>query len=150
MLKSSIGDNYIKCHVVELPNWFSMHNKQMKNQFIIGEITNGIEVSEAKDSLKNLEILYHTSVDYQVFIDFFKVINLLIAKPLNQKNFHLKMKPLYALFKNYSLILFNEQTCKELAILSPFFPSAYDIDKVMTNNIQKITKNIELLREIIL
>ncbi|WP_040364073.1 hypothetical protein [Commensalibacter intestini] len=150
MLKSSIGDNYIKCHVVELPNWFSMHNKQMKNQFIIGEITNGIEVSEAKDSLKNLEILYHTSVDYQVFIDFFKVINLLIAKPLNQKIFHLKMKPLYALFKNYSLILFNEQTCKELAILSPFFPSAYDIDKVMTNNIQKITKNIELLREIIL
>lgn len=30
-----------------------------------------------------------------------------------------------------------------------FSPSAYYIEKVMTNNIQKITKNIELLREII-
>lgn len=47
------------------------------------------------------------------------------------------------------MILFNEQTCRELATLSPFFPSAYDIDKVMENNIKKITKNIELLQKII-
>lgn len=151
--RSGVWDDYMKCHVVDLPDWFlftPIYNKQIEKQFIIKEITKLNATKEVKSSLETLERLYHTRVEYKEFIDFFKVINLLISNPLSRNVFNLKMKPLYALFKSYPSILFNEQTCRELATLSPFFPSAYDIDKIMTDNIQKITKNIELLKEMIL
>lgn len=151
-VSQDLGVCYIQQHVVELPGWFSMvltPNEQLKNQFIIGEIAPSIDIEKVTECLHNLETLYHTQVEYKMFFDFFKTINFLISNPLTQDVFNLKIKPLYSLFKHLPMILFNEQTCRELAILSPFFPSAYDIDKVMENNIEKITKNIELLQKII-
>lgn len=152
LVRENLGERYIQRHVVELPGWFSMvltPNEQLKNQFIIGEIVPSIDVEKAIECLHNLEAFYSTQVDYTMFFDFFKTINFLISNSLTQDVFNLKIKPLYSLFKHLPMILFNEQTCRELAILSPFFPSAYDIDKVMENNMKKITKNIEMLQKII-
>lgn len=151
-VRQDLGARYIQQHVVELPGWFSMvltPNEQLKNQFIIGEIAPSLDIEKAMECLHTLEALYRNQVDFNIFFNFFKTINFLISNPLTQDVFNLKIKPLYSLFKHLPMILFNEQTCRELAILSPFFPSAYDIDKVMENNMKKITKNIELLQKII-
>lgn len=151
-VRQDLGERYIQQHVVELPGWFSMvltPNEQLKNQFIIGEIAPSIDIEKAMECLHTLETLYRNRVDFNIFLNFFKTINFLISNPLTQDVFNLKIKPLYSLFKHLPMILFNEQTCRELATLSPFFPSAYDIDKVMENNIKKITKNIELSQKII-
>lgn len=76
-VRQDLGERYIQQHVVELPGWFSMMltpNEQLKNQFIIGEIAPSIDIEKAMECLHTLETLYRNRVDFNIFLNFLKLL----------------------------------------------------------------------------
>lgn len=149
-ISQRLGDGYVKRHFIELPEWLCAITTQ-KEQFDHVFLQNRMftDLTQKQAYLKQLLIIFQQKVDFNVFVDFFKTINLLVAHPLTKAVFNLKIYPLYRIFKELSCIVFNEQTCKELAVLTPFFPSAHDIDKIMMRHMHQAQQNIAVLQQVI-
>ncbi|CAI3955744.1 unnamed protein product [Commensalibacter communis] len=152
LVSENINDGYVKHHLLTLPDWISVvptTEEHVQNEFIIGSTSSLFEKGDVQQYLAELELLSHTVVNFKVFVDFFKIINFAIANPLNNEIFNLKVKSLYLIFKAIPLLFFNTDTCRELAVLTPFFPSGHDVERVLINYRQKITRNIKILQNMI-
>ncbi|MDI2091664.1 hypothetical protein [Commensalibacter oyaizuii] len=104
---------------------------------------------DACSLLKELKNIYHIKVDYQTVFETFKAVNMLVANPLSEPVFEFKVKALYSVFKNVPAIIFNEKTCRRLAVVTPVFPSAYEIDKVLMEQKQLLEKKIAFLESVV-
>lgn len=151
-ITQKLGDGYVKRHFIELPEWLcaiTMKEDSFNSVFLQKKAFTSLAQTQKQAYLKQLLTIFQLKVDFKVFADFFKTINLLVAHPLTKAVFNLKIYPLYRIFKELSCIVFNEQTCKELAILTPFFPSAHDIDKIMMRYMRQAQQNIAALQQVI-
>ncbi|MDI2112114.1 hypothetical protein [Commensalibacter nepenthis] len=152
LISEKINDGYVKQHLLTLPKWLSVvptPEEQDYNGLIIDSLSSLFEKKRVQEYLAQLELLSQTAVDFKVFVDFFKIINFAVAHPLSKEVFDLKVKSLHSIFKTVPLLLFNTETCKELAVLTPFFPSAHNVENVLMNHQEKVTRNMKILQKLL-
>lgn len=104
---------------------------------------------EAERLLGSLERKMQVRVGFDRLNEMFRLINVLVGNSLSQKIFDLKIQALYSIFQSYPAVVFNENSCHELAVLSPFFPSAHEISKVLQKELEFFESRIGILRKIV-
>lgn len=155
------GDHFSDLYAHCCPQWLidfdsigcgNRYSKEGMSDLVIMPIYPSIskeKYSQATVILKKLESLMAVCIQFERVVAFFKMINILVGNPLSQDVFMFKIRAIHTVFHIYPEFLFNENTCRKLATLSSFFPSAHEIEKVISQEKEFWEHKIQILRKII-